>query len=170
MTCDQSFKVTGSKVARIPATDVKNSSTKGLPDIAGATKRSQTFLAERSGILKTVYLPVYKTGNADADLQVAIYRADVHGNPEGNALANKSIPAKVIGWSVKRLAVHPGINLTKGAAYCIVLYSATSAGSYGFTYDNSKTSNPQLSFGKLQGDAFVAENGKQLNFKLIVTQ
>ena len=170
MTCDQPFKVTGSKVARIPATDVKNSSTKGLPDIAGATKRSQTFLAERSGILKTVYLPVYKTGNIDADLQVAIYRADAQGKPEGKTLANKSIPAKAIGWSVKLLAVHPGVQLTKGVAYCIVLSSATSAGSYGFTYNNNITSNPQLSFGKVQGDTLVTEDGKQLNFKLIVTQ
>jgi hypothetical protein len=169
MTCDQPFKVTGSKVMRISAVDDKNSSIKGLADISGETKRSQTFLAEQNGVLKTVYLPIYKTGNIETDLQVSIYRADTQGKPMGNALANKSIPAKAIGWSVKRQAVHPGVKLTKGAAYCIVLSSATSTGGYGFTYNNSKTTDPQMLFGKLQGNSFVPENGKQLNFRLIVT-
>jgi hypothetical protein len=169
MTCDQPFKVTGSKVTRIPATDNKNSSTKGLPDIAGETKRSQTFLAEKSGVLKIIYLPAYKTGNVDADLQVSIYRADDNGNPIGNALAIKSIPAKAIGWSVKRQVVYPAVNLTKGTAYCVVLSSATTAGAYGFTYNNNKPLNPQVLFGKLRGKSFIAENGKQLNFRLIVT-
>jgi hypothetical protein len=169
MTCDQPFKVTGSKVTRIPATDIKNSSTKGLPDIAGETKRSQTFLAEKSGVLKIIYLPAYKTGNVDADLQVSIYRADDNGNPTGNALAIKSIPAKAIGWSVKRQVIYPAVNLTKGTAYCVVLSSATTAGAYGFTYNNNKPLNPQVLFGKLRGKSFVAENGKQLNFRLIVT-
>lgn len=170
MTCGQPFKVTGSKVARMAAVGNNKSSIKGVSDIAGEFRRTQTFVAERSGILKTVYLPIYKTGNVDADLQIAIYHANAQGKPVGNVLANKSIPAKAIGWSVKRQAAHPGVKLTKGSAYCIVLSSATSAGSYGFTYSINKKANPQMLFGKLQGDSIVAENGKQLNFKLIVTQ
>jgi hypothetical protein len=170
MTCDQPFKVTGSKVARIPAVDVKNSSVKGPSDIAGDLKRSQIFLAEQSGILKTMYLPIYKTGNIDADLQVTIHRADNNGNPDGKALSCKNIPAKAIGWSVKRQVVHPAVTLIKGTAYCITLSSATKTGAYGFTYYNGKHQNSRLAFGKLQGDSLMRENGKQLNFSIIVTQ
>ena len=169
MTCDQPFKVTGSKVARIPAGDNMKSSAKGPSDIAGETRRSQTFLVEQSGVLKTVYIPAYKTGNPDSDLQIAVYRADTHGSPVGDALANKTIPAKAIGWSVKRQVIHPVVNITKGLTYCIVLSSATKKGGYGFTYNNGGHHNQQMLFGKLQGNSLVPENGKQLNFSLIVT-
>jgi hypothetical protein len=156
-------------VIMIPAAGVTNSTTKGMPDIAGQNKRSQSFLAEQNGILKAVYLPAYKTGNPDADLQITIYRADTHGNPVGYALANKAFPAKAIGWSVKRLVIHPAVSLTKGKAYCIVLSSATKTAGYGFTYDNGGHYNPKNSFGTLHGGTLIPENGKKLNFRLIVT-
>ncbi|QHS57511.1 hypothetical protein GWR56_18890 [Mucilaginibacter sp. 14171R-50] len=169
LTCDQPFKVTGSKVVTIPAMDSKKSSVKGVADIARDTKRSQTFFAERSGVLKTIYLPAYKTGTPDADLQVDVYRAGAQGNPVGKALVSKAIPANAIGWSVKRQVIHPAVNVTKGTAYCIVLSSATNTGSYGFTYDNGGHQNHQMLFGKLQAGSLLPENGKQLNFSPIVT-
>jgi hypothetical protein len=165
MTCDQPFKVTGSKVTKIPAIDNQNSSIKGAADIGGENKRAQTFVAGQNGILKTIYLPAYKTGNVDAALQVAIYRADSNGKLLGDALVSKTIPAKAIGWSVKRQAIHPQVKLTKGNIYCIVLSSATSAGGYGFTYKTGM----KLLFGKLNGNTIQPDTGKQLNFNLIVT-
>jgi hypothetical protein len=50
-----------------------------------------------------------------------------------------------------------------------VLHSATTVGCYGFTYSSDKTNDSKLQFGKLQGDSFIPENNKQLNFDLIVT-
>jgi hypothetical protein len=170
MTCDQPFKVIGSKVVRIRALNTKDGSIKGLSDIAGELKRSQTFVAGQSGVLKTVYLPVYKTGAPDADLQVAIYRADANGNPTGAALASKTISSETIGRSVKRQTIHPAVNVTKGTKYCIVLSSSTTTGAYGFTYTIGKNANSQLLFGKLQANTVVPENGRQLNFKPVITQ
>jgi hypothetical protein len=169
MNCGQPFKVTGSKVIMIPAAGVTNSTTKGMPDIAGQNKRSQSFLAEQNGVLKTVYLPLYKAGNVDKDLQIAVYRADEQGKPLANAIVSKTIAANAIGWAIKRQAIHPDIKLTKGTGYCIVLSSDTKTGGYGFTYNNSKPTNTQMIFGKLDEGYFVPEPGKQLNFKLIIT-
>jgi hypothetical protein len=171
MTCDQPFKVSGSKVVRTQIVDNKNNSFKGTCDISGKLKRAQTFLAEQNGILKTVDIPIYKSGSPDAGLQVDIYAADKNGNLDGDALVSKTIPAKEIGWSVKRLPIHLALNLQRGKTYCIVLQSRANNGCYGFTYGVGKYQNPQLLFGKLEGNSFTdKEEGKRLNFKLIISQ
>ncbi|MFA6084027.1 family 43 glycosylhydrolase [Mucilaginibacter sp.] len=167
MTCDQPFKVSGGKVTTLPSAGGKYS-FKGLCDINNGLQRSQSFTAARSGMLKTVYINAYKTGYPDAGLQVDIYLSDTSGRPKGKVLATKTIPAETIGWSVKRQTIHPAIRLKKGAVYCIVLHSATTAGCYGFTYGNYKTDFLKLRFGKLEGDSFIPENNKQLNFDLLM--
>ncbi|MDB5128278.1 MAG: hypothetical protein JWQ85_2510 [Mucilaginibacter sp.] len=168
MTCDQPFKVLGGKVTRLPSASGKYS-FKGLCDINNGVQRSQSFAAAQGGMLKTIYINAYKTGYPDASLQVDIYHSDASGRPMGKVLATNTISPGAIGWSTKRQIIHPAIRLKKGTVYCIVLHSATTAGCYGFNYSSAKTNNSKLQFGKLQGDSFIPENNKQLNFDLIVT-
>ena len=167
MTCDQPFKVTGSKVTRAKGGTIITN-IKGLNDIAGTVKRSQSFIANKSGILTLIQLPVYKAGAVNAGLSVAIYRADNDGNLTGAALVNKTIEEKHIGWSIKRQTVHPKIKVVKGGTYCVVLSSPTTAGGYGYMYHDEKVSNAKIVFGKLKGDNFAKEHGKLLDFDIMI--
>lgn len=135
MTCDQPFKVAGSKISRIPAKSIKNS-IKAPNDIAGYTKRSQIFAADKSGTLKMIRLPLYKAGAVNQDLKIDIYQADQHGNPGTSPLFSQVIPAGQIGWSIRQQTIRPKIKVTKGNHYCLILSSATTAGGYGYTYDS----------------------------------
>ncbi|MBL4678993.1 MAG: family 43 glycosylhydrolase [Mucilaginibacter sp.] len=166
ITCNQPFKVTGSKIKRLPSAVIKNS-IKGANDIAGNVSRLQTFVAEKTGMLSSIQLPVYKAGAVNADLQVAIYKVDNNGKLIGAALATKNISARDIGWSIKRKTVHPAAKVVKGELYCIVLSSATTAGGYGYTYHHIDAVDKNKTFGKLQADTTVAEPDKQLIYKSV---
>jgi hypothetical protein len=166
MTCDAPFKVTAGKAVKIPVIDDKRQSVKGVADIAGELKRSQTFLAGLSGILKAIYLPAYRVGDPDKGLQIAIYQSDLNGNLVGKSLWNKTIPVEAIGWSVKRQFLHPDILLTKGLVYSILLSSATTKGSYGYTY-KVVDHDSKVFLRKLQANSIVPEDNKHLNFDLI---
>ncbi|WP_374950474.1 family 43 glycosylhydrolase [Mucilaginibacter sp.] len=166
MTCDQPFKVTGSKVTQVQNETVKTN-IKSLNDIAGDVKRLQSFVAKRSGML-SIQLPVYKAGAVNAGLNIAIYRGDDDGKLTGTALVNKTIEANDIGWSIKRQTVYPKIKVVKGNVYCVVMSSPTTAGGYGYTYLDKKVSAAGIAFGKLQGDDFAEEHGKMLDFEIVI--
>ena len=167
MTCDQPFKVL--KNSRIELQTIgKTNSFKGPCDITSNVKRSQSFIAEKSGILKTITFPLYKTGNTDAGLQADIYKADDQLQPTGKALYTTEIPAKLIGWSIKKQTIHPGIVLANGTAYCIVLHTPATSGCYGFTYVNSFNKNTKRIFSQQKGSVYTPEDHKELNFNMII--
>ncbi len=168
MTCDQPFKVNkNSKVVRISAVDEPNN-VKDSCNIKGEIKRSQSFVSGTSGVLKSISLPLYKTGSTDAALQIDIYKADDKMQPTGVSLASSKIPAKSIGWSIKKQTVHPGIRIKKGTVYCIVLHSLTTTGCYGCTYNKSIKKDAKKVFSQINGSVITQENSRELNFSLAI--
>ncbi|SDD19343.1 Glycosyl hydrolases family 43 [Mucilaginibacter pineti] len=164
MTCEQAFKISGSdnKVSTIKA----DAGFKTHCDISKNVQRSQSFIPAKTGVLTTIELTTFKTGYPDAELAVTIFKADKTGKAIGSALGTEAIPAATIGWSAKRVAIHPKIMVTKGAAYCIVIKSAAATGCYGFAFrDTAKTTGVEL-YSNDGGKTFSTEKNRELKLQI----
>jgi len=148
LDCGKNFKVKGKKILSIAGNTTETDSFKGLADLKNGLKKVQPFMAKKTGILKTIFLPVYKVGATDMDLKLEIYKSDKNGDPEGIAIFSENIPSKKIGWAIKRQTLKPNIKVTKETGYCIVLSSGTTVGSYGYTYASKPGANPGVKTGQ----------------------
>lgn len=106
-------------------------------DIAGNIARSQSFVAGRTGILTSISYTTFQIGDPNADLELAIYKADTQHRPAGPALFQTSIPAASVGWSARNVTVQPNIPVSWSERYAIVVKSGTSSGAYGFAYNDA---------------------------------
>lgn len=166
LDCSQHFTVTGKKIVKTSPAPTQSGSYKGPSDLCLGTRLIQTFAAPQTGLLNTIYLPLYKKGNPDFDLKIEIYATDEQNKPTGEALFNKTISPKSIGWAIKRQILSPKIYISKGTGYCIMLSSETTTGSFGYTYDRQPVAIHGAYLSKVQGDTVKTESEKKVYFNL----
>lgn len=136
-------------------------------DIKAGTSHAQTFMATSTGILDSISFNGFTTSHLDTGLEVSVYKANISGEPEGQALFSTLIPASQIGWSARKLCVAPNIRLTKGSTYCFVLSSAIQTSCYGFIYQTAGPNAPTL-FTNINNAGWVPEEGKAMKFSVLM--
>lgn len=106
----------------------------------GHIRREVRMVAERTGRLTGLALPVYKQGRPDSPLHV-----EVHSDG-GAVLQRLSIPAKSISWHARRQVLEANVPLTAGQPYAVRIHASLSNGCYGFGYyhDAQPRRDPQL--------------------------
>lgn len=145
-----------------------NTEFKTLCDIGKSMQRFQSFKAMHTGVLNTISFTTFKTRYPDAGLTLEIFKADSALHPTGPALKSELISSSSIGWSARNVVIHPRIKVIKGAAYCLVIKSATTTGCYGFAYSDSGAG--ASGFSNDLGKTFTTENHKTLKFKASIRQ
>jgi len=138
-------------------------------DISKDKQRAQVFTANQSGILKSFTFTTLQSGYPDKGLLLSFYEFFDGKIQSKSVLSTIPIPADSIGWSAKQINVNPGIKLSKGKQYAVVINSATSQGCYGFA--SAKIGENSLDFSLVsddQGKTFSAEEERQLKFSFVI--
>ncbi|WP_433893630.1 family 43 glycosylhydrolase [Streptomyces sp. CA-111067] len=178
MTCQNSFPLalaTGSAGHQVPPPDADQadgvSGFRSYCDVGSGIARFQTFVAGRSGTLSAVSYTGFQSGNPDAGLEISVYRADGSSLPTGAALSSTVVPAARIGWSPREVTVAPGIAVTAGQRYGLMVRSASDTGCYGLEYnDNGPYPGGGESYSNDNGSTFRAEAGRSLKFSTSVSR
>ncbi|MEO7214309.1 family 43 glycosylhydrolase [Mucilaginibacter sp.] len=137
-------------------------------DIGGQVQRSQIFKPLRSTLLGNLSVTIFQNNKPNAPLVIEIYKAGANHLAMGKGLASKSIPVEEIGWSARNIFIAPNIRIAKGQEYVIVLKSATTAGCYGFAYNEAKTVSVSAALSTDGGKTFVPEEGRKLKFEILI--
>ena len=139
-------------------------------DISGNTERSQSFVATRTGTLSAVSFCTFQSGIPNAGLTIQIYQANSAYQPVGRPLNSTLVLPDSIGWAPQLITVNPGIAVTAGVRYAIVVSSASSKGCYGFEYNDSA---PYPGGGEAYSDnggaSFSAEQNRSFMFRTYIS-
>ncbi len=166
---------TGSAGSQLPpAADLDN--TAGVDgfrtfcDIGSAIRRSQSFVATRTGVLNAVSFTTFQNGKPNAGLEIAVYAANASYQPIGAALSSVVVPTGSMGWSARGVTANPNIPVTAGSRYAIVVRSAASAGCYGMEYnDSAPYPGGGAAYSNNSGASFAAETNRTLKFETHVS-
>ncbi|PST83634.1 hypothetical protein C7T94_13945 [Pedobacter yulinensis] len=154
-----------SKRSITPAGSSGNAGFTWFSDIGGDLRRSQSFRAEKNGLLTDAAMTTFRTGYPEAALQVQLFRADASGLPTGQALFSATVAADSVSWAPHQIRVAPRINVVKGQAYALVLGSAAKSGKYGFAFnDDQPYQRGVAAISTDKGKSFKAEPGRSLKF------
>jgi Glycosyl hydrolases family 43 len=138
-------------------------------DIAGTFERAQTFVAGRTGTLSRLAVETFQAGHPNGPVQMAVTSVTAAGNP-GTVLWSGTVPASQLSWSPQELTARPGIRVTQGQQYAVVLSApGVTQGCYGFTYSDD---NPYAAGGEMyapDGTTWHQEPGRDLKFNDSVT-
>lgn len=138
-------------------------------DISDKLQRSQSFTADRTGILIKVEVTVFKNNNPDKDLVIAVYRTDSNRMPEGEALYTQSIPENRIGWSAKNVSIKPNISIKKEDSYAIVIKTEATIGCYGVTVtDLLHLKGVVMGISADNGENFKPDDDRILRFQTVI--
>src|SRR6218665_523972 len=128
-------------------------------DIGGDIQRSQSFTATRHGILAKVTYATFKSGHPEAGLQLSICTAD------DKVLSHHLIPSDSISWAPRNIAVYPGISVTAGTSYKILLKSASAKGCYGLEYNQEGNGE---AYSSDHGVSFSSEARRTLKHQIFI--
>ncbi|MEV6598595.1 family 43 glycosylhydrolase [Actinoplanes sp. NPDC051346] len=129
-------------------------------DIAGNVWRQQTFTPSRTGVLTSASMTTFQRNQPTAPLIV-----DVVDAATGTLLHSTAIPAGAVPWTPTVLAAHPNVAVTAGHTYTIRLRSSTTAGCYGFEYNDFDPYQGGVeSYSVNRGGSFTAESSRDLKF------
>jgi hypothetical protein len=145
-----------------------NGSFRSWCDVSKAVTRAQGFTAGRSGTLASVSLATSQQDMPNDGLTLGIYHVDTRGVPVGAPLYLGAVPASSIPWSPTAVVVQPGIAVTAGVSYAIVIQSNSSTGCYGWEFSDD---NPYSGGGELYRTttgAWTAEKNRDLKFMTTV--
>ena len=143
--------------------------------IGGGTEEMQTFTASRTGILRRVVVSGFQglggaSGpevNAPLTLQLVTLASD--GSPV-SVLAQATLPASSVGFSVRQLVLDAGVPVTSGATYAVVASSDTTQGCYGVAVSNANPyAGGQAAVSTDGGQTFTAQPGSDLKFLTVVS-
>jgi len=138
-------------------------------DIGANIQRSQSFVAIRTGTLNAVSFCTFQTGNPNAGLTIQIFQANSAYQPTGAALSSILVLPDSIGWAPQLITVNPGINVTAGVRYAIVVSSAVSQGRYGFEYnDSAPYPGGGEAYSSNTGATFSAEKNRSFMFRTYI--
>jgi hypothetical protein len=133
-------------------------------DINKGMQRAQTFTARGSGVLTSFDITTLKSGYPTQGLTLSFYEGD-----NKKILTKITIPSDSIGWSAKRIRVHPNIRVIKGKQYRIILRSETEQGCYGYAIGDTSLNGKDYSLvSKDQGATYNAEPNKQIKFEVVI--
>jgi hypothetical protein len=139
-------------------------------DITAQYNRAQSFIPSRSGRLTSVSFTSFQHGNPDAGLLIDVFCANEQHQPIGVPLFSAAVPVDSIGWSPRNVTVTPGIEVTSGTRYTVVIKSATTTGCYGLAYnDNAPYAGGGAAYSSDSGKTFTAETNRTLKFQTTVT-
>jgi hypothetical protein len=139
-------------------------------DIRENIQRSQSFVATRTGTLRAVSFSTFQSGNPNASLRIQIYQANRAYQPVGSALRSILVLPDSIGWAPQLITVNPGITVTAGVRYAIVVSSASSQGCYGFEYnDSAPYPGGGEAYSNNGGASFSAEQNRSLMFRTYIS-
>jgi hypothetical protein len=126
-------------------------------DIAGNVERQQSFTPSRSGTLNAASITSFGW-ETNAPLVI-----DVIDSASGAVLSEESVAT--VPWAAHVMTVHPQITVAAGHTYLLRLHSATTAGCYGFEYnDNNPYAGGNESYSTNAGASFTAEATRDLKF------
>lgn len=176
MTCRNSFSLdlaTGSAGHQDPPPGVDQADGvagfRTYCDVGAGVARFQTFVPSRGGTLSAVSYTSFQAGNPGAGLEIGVYAATEEFQPTGAALSTTVVPATSIGWSPRAVTVTPGIAVTAGKRYGLLVRSATTTGCYGLEYnDSSPYPGGGEAYSNDHGVTFRAEPGRSLKFSTSV--
>lgn len=133
-------------------------------DINDTIQRTQSFTTTQSGRLQKLMYTAFKAGYPDAGLELSVT------DNNGKLLSSTIIPADSISWSPKNITIFPGIAVTAGSTYRLLLKTATTKGCYGAEFSANGngaalSSNSGASFstgqkGTLKYQLFINKAGK----------
>ncbi|MGA2247077.1 MAG: family 43 glycosylhydrolase, partial [Verrucomicrobiota bacterium] len=175
ITCQDQVNVTIQANGNPPAppADLDNSSGSdgftSFHDIGGNTRRSQSFVATRSGILSAVSFCTFQIGSPNAGLTLEIYQGTSNGLPTGTALSSILLLPEWIGWSPKLVTVSPEIAVSAGATYVMVAGSTASVGNYGMEYsDSDPLPTGKEAYSDSGGNSFSIEQNRSIMFRTYI--
>jgi hypothetical protein len=132
-------------------------------DIQGSVQRQQSFTPSRSNTLVAASVTTFQSGSPNAPLIIDCV------NSSGTVLTTHSVPASSIPWAPHVVTVNPNVAVTAGQSYFLRLHSATTAGCYGFEYnDNNVHAGGAESYSTNSGGTFTAEATRDLKFTVDV--
>jgi hypothetical protein len=138
-------------------------------DIARGIARAQTFTAGRDGTLTRLAYTTHQAGHPTAPLTLRLTELDASGRP-GTVLAERTVAADEVSWSPSELALGPGVRVTAGRRYAIVVLApATPQGAYGLAYsDGDPYAGGEALYSSDGGATWRAEPGRDLKFETSV--
>ncbi|MFC4038101.1 family 43 glycosylhydrolase [Dactylosporangium siamense] len=98
---------------------------------ASLLRRTQSFVATRTGTLTSASYTTFQRGPVNAGLTISIVTAS------GSPLYTTTVPASDIGWAPRNVTISPDVAVTAGTRYGIRVTSATTTGCYGLTYNDA---------------------------------
>lgn len=136
-------------------------------DIGKNIQRSQSFVASENGLLTSIDITTFQTGEPDAGLKVIIYKSNAQNLPTGKELAKIIIPADSIGWSAKQIAIQSKLTVKAGEKYVMIFSTDATKGVYGFEYNDAGI-YPEggAGYSKDNGNTFSIEKDRTLKFNL----
>jgi hypothetical protein len=138
-------------------------------DIGANIQRSQSFVATRTGTLSAVSFCTYQTGNPNAGLTIQIRHANSAYQPGNTVLSSILVLPASMGWSPQLITVNPGIAVTAGVRYAIVVSSAVTQGRYGFEYnDSAPYPGGGEAYSSNSGGTFSAEKNRSFMFSTYI--
>jgi len=138
-------------------------------DIGGNIQRSQSFVATRTGTLRAVSFCTFQNGNPNAALKIQIYQANSSYQPTGTALSSILVLPGSMGWAPQLITVSPGIAVTAGVRYAIVVSSTATQGRYGFEYnDLAPYPGGGEAYSSNNGSSFSAEKNRSFMFSTYI--
>jgi hypothetical protein len=138
-------------------------------DIHAAIQRSQSFVAKRTGMLTSASFTTFKSGNPDAGLELAIFRATDASLPTGAALSSTTVSASAIDWNAREVRFQPNVPVEMGVRYTIVAKSTATVGCYGVEYsDAAPYPGGGAAYSASGGTTFAAEMNRTLKFQTFV--
>lgn len=138
-------------------------------DIGKNIQRSQAFVATRTGVLTSVSFTTFKNNDPDAGLQIELFEAGDSLKPVGEPLSSTLVPADSIGWAPKNITITPKIPVIRGKRYCIVVSSTSSAGCYGYAYnDFAPYPGGGETYSVDGGKNYSVEKNRSLKFQTII--
>jgi hypothetical protein len=126
-------------------------------------------MATRNGILSAVSFCTSQTGTPNAGLKIQIFHANSSYQPTGAALSSILVLPDLIGWAPQLITVNPGIAVTAGVRYAIVVSSAATQGHYGFQYDDAAPyPGGGEAYSSNTGASFSAEKNRSFMFRTYI--
>ncbi|MEH6305969.1 family 43 glycosylhydrolase [Olivibacter sp. CPCC 100613] len=125
LKCIRDFSVSREK----KATDMDDiDSYKAVCEITHTETRQQPFIANRTGRLTNFEITLLKSGYPDANLIIDFYKKE----ETELLLGSIEIPADSLGWSAKKMTLHPGISVKKNDGYFFLLRTESKLGCFGY--------------------------------------
>ena len=137
-------------------------------DIKSDRQYAQSFTAKQSGTLSSISITLFKNKYPDTNLVVEIYPAGRNGLPTGDAVFREELHPERLGWSPRNAVINPGLRVTKGKTYAVVLSTQSTLGHYGCVTSEAQTTGEKLAWRSNDREKFVLLPRGTLKFETVI--